>query len=439
MAKIKIKTARTSPRIKSSRKKRVLVWADSGMATTGFGTVSKNILKALHNTGRFEIEHFAINHNGTFSTKEFPYQFLSTRLDHKDPIHGRQLFLNLVRDNDYDIVFVINDAAVTHEPAKLLQKVFDVRSAAGRKIPSVIYYYPVDCTLPKSVSGMVEHADRVVAYTHFAREETKRTGLDCTDIVYHGTDIHSFYPLPSDQRRTLRKQIFGIDDDTFLWINVNRNTPRKDVAKTILAFSEFKKQVPNSKLYLHMSPIDSVGSLAINLQYAIDHLGISNKDIAFPVNFNSGQGYPVEVLNQLYNCGDAFISTALGEGWGLTTTEAMSCGIPVLLPDNSTTPEILGEEERGYIYPCKEMVFLEISGYRKMGRTEDIVKKMIELHTDVQLERIQPGSTKLSKRTKEARKFVEEYSWENINKHWIKIFDETDSYYQKQSTEPESL
>ena len=55
------------------------------------------------------------------------------------------------------------------------------------------------------------------------------------------------------------------------------------------------------------------------------------------------------MLNQIYNSIDVMYVATLGEGWGLTITEAMAAYCPVLAPRNTTIPEILGEG-RGFIY-----------------------------------------------------------------------------------------
>jgi D-inositol-3-phosphate glycosyltransferase len=38
-------------------------------------------------------------------------------------------------------------------------------------------------------------------------------------------------------------------------------------------------------------------------------------------------------MRETYNCFDVAISTTQGEGFGLTTLEAMACGVPVIIPD----------------------------------------------------------------------------------------------------------
>jgi glycosyltransferase involved in cell wall biosynthesis len=411
------------------QKKRVLVWSDSVTATTGFGVVSKHILKALHNTGRYEIDQLAINYFGDFVDKrEVPYSLVPARLGNpKDP-YGRQMFISSIQKKEYDIVFIINDTFVVEDVASHIQKVRDIKRDMGHKIFKLVYYYPVDCRLLPSSCTMVRAADVAVPYTNFADRMSRQVeGIDPAPVIYHGADIHSFYPLPPDIRYKCRVKWLNITDpDRFLLISVNRNSVRKDIARTILAFAEFRKHVPNSCLYLHTAVQDGMGGPITDLQVPCEELGFSLKDdVIFPRNFRPASGFPIEVLNQLYNCADAFITTNLGEGWGLTLTEAMAAGLPVISPNHTSAPEILGNGV-GYLYDCKEQVYVDNSGFRPMGRMEDIVEQMLLCHQEWQEARQGTSQTRLA-RVMKGQNFTRKYSWENVCQDWVKLFDGLES------------
>lgn len=97
--------------------------------------------------------------------------------------------------------------------------------------------------------------------------------------------------------------------------NVNRNQQRKDIPRMMLAFKEFKKRRPDSVLYLHMAPIDQ----GWDLVETVKGLGLTiNEDVLFPgANFSPNHGFPIDVVNKIYNASDVVASTTLGEGWGL--------------------------------------------------------------------------------------------------------------------------
>jgi glycosyltransferase involved in cell wall biosynthesis len=194
-------------------------------------------------------------------------------------------------------------------------------------------------------------------------------------------------------------------------MNANRNNGRKNIAQTIVAFSKFKEVVKNSKLYLHTAVRDSNIDLAINVK----HLGLEmDKDVVFARNYGAHKPYPVEIFNGLYNASDAFITTTYGEGWGLTHLDAMLVGLPVVAPHNTCFPEQLAEGARGYLYPCKELIWADNSGYRPMGRIDDVVSSMLEAHK----ERVH-GDTS---RTLKAKEYALSLEWSTIGKQWQSIF-----------------
>lgn len=407
-------------------KRKLLVWSDAVCATTGFGVVSKHILKALHDTGNYEIDQLAINFFEDFvDADEYPYQIRAARMgDPKDP-YGNQMFLDTLTKKPYDMVFVVNDTFVVEDVARHVDEVRAVKRSANQPMFKLVYYFPVDCRYMHRGSSFSKTADKNVAYTEFAKASALNIeGVKVDDVIYHGTDIHNFYPMPDADRRLARKRYFNVDDDDkFILININRNNTRKDMARSILAFKEFRKQVPNSMMYMHTRLVDSPGwGQQIDLGVCLEHLALDmRKDVIFPRDLNPAKGFPVDAINGIYNASDAYLTTTLGEGWGLTITEAMATKLPVIAPCNTSVPEILGQDgERGYVYPCREEIFVDNSGYRPMGRMEDIVDSMMQCYNDWRAK----NDAWQTKRN-EARKFTEQYSWDNVCKDWVELFDKT--------------
>ena len=401
-------------------KKSILFWGDFVGASTGFATVARHILKSLYSTGLYEIDQLAINYFGTFyDQKEFPYCITPARLSNPGDPYGNQMMIDALIRKDYDIVFIVNDPFVVEGVARKIEEIRKIKTQNGHKQFSLVYYFPVDCRLWPEQSTMIKIADHAVAYTDFAAREAEKIGLKASDVIYHGAEIEHFTPLAQEQKRLLRKKYFGVsNDDTFILINVNRNSLRKDVSKTILAFSEFHKKVPNSLLYLHMKMEDGTSEHQIvDLKPCLADLGLDPKrEVVYPLQFNPAEGFPREVLNQLYNTADAYITTCLGEGFGLTLLDAFCVGLPVIGPANTSLNEVVNHD-RGYLYPCKEKIYVDNSGYRLLGRTEDIVKSMMDCYMDW-LTRSKRHQEVISN----AHDFVKEFSWEKIGKQWIKLF-----------------
>jgi glycosyltransferase involved in cell wall biosynthesis len=406
---------------KKQQLKKVLCWSDSVLSSSGFGTVSKHVLKALYDTGEYEIDQLAINHSATFyDNNEVPYCIVPARLENPEDLFGKQMFVNSLLRKEYDIVLIINDTYVVEEVSQHIPEVRKLKKTHGKKQFDLVYYFPVDH--PGEVthdSAMIDMADRAVAYNKFGADAVESTGRHVTDISPHGVDARAFHPIPQEERKAFRKQTWHADDDTFVLINVNRNTLRKDVAKTILAFSEFKKLVPKSMLYLNMRMIDGSANYMLDLIACIKELNLDHKkDVIFPTKFNPMEGFPINVLNQFYSSADAYITTHLGEGWGLTVVEAMAAGCPVIAPKNTSMPEILGDN-RGYLYECKEKIFIDSAGYRPTGRLEDILEQMKLCY-----DHWKSGSMARKSKIARSRRWAEEHSWDIVTKSWVQLFSE---------------
>jgi glycosyltransferase involved in cell wall biosynthesis len=399
-----------------SYKKKIFAYSDSTLASTGFGVVSRYILRALWETGEYNIHQLGINHPAKFSsTEETPWQIVPAKLhDPKDP-YGYTTFLHMLSTSDYDYLFIINDTYVVNKITGDIKNLLQQKKEAGKKIPIIVYYYPVDCHVPNHEHNLIEIADASFTYNDYSINETLKIFPHLKDKigkVYHGTDTSVFKPLPKVQVQKYREDIFHITPEQCLITNIGKNSSRKQISTSILAFAEFKKRFNNSILYLHTNPIEP--RMNIDLLVAVKDLGlVVNKDVLFPSNYNPLEGIPNEMLNIVYNSSDMFLSTHVGEGWGLPVTEAMSCGVPVVTGNNTSMSEILGQD-RGYMYPCKERTFIDASGYRPEGRLEDIVAAMTQCKYD--------GDRYSNPKVIAAKKWVDKHTWNNIGQQWVEIF-----------------
>ena len=391
--------------------KRLLWWGDAPTAATGFGTVSRNVLSVLHADG-WQIEVLGVNYFGQLHN--LPYTIHTASGPPENDPQGKATFLRALvhaaqLGRPFDLTIVNNDIYVVESVASDLRKICDQLGTRS------IYYFPIDCKMPSGLTSMVRLCDQAIAYSRFGQlKAMESTGLRLPAIP-HGCE--SIAPISDETRRDLRMRAFGCDDDTFVWISVNRNSARKDLAHTIEAFSVFHDFQTNSKLYIHAEAVDhgcsQFSGLPIDLTAAAIEAGVADS-VGFPGNFNlSSGGIPRELLLLGYQGADAFITTHLGEGWGLTVTEAMAAGIPVVAPNNTTMPEILGLDHP-YLYPCSERVWIDNSGYRPRGTVRAIFEAMKRAY----IERgTKAGKAVLAKQAA----FVAENSWGNVGHMWVSM------------------
>jgi glycosyltransferase involved in cell wall biosynthesis len=396
-----------------SKKLKVLCWSDSVIAQTGYGVTSKYILRALHDTGLYEIDQLAINYNGDFYDRHaYPYHLVPAKVLNPNDPHGIEMFKRTMLQKPYDIVWIMNDTYVVHKISDFLGSVRQAYLSKGIIPPLFIYYYPVDCHVPTNFSGMIRKADVAVTYTEYGREETIKVIPEIKDklkVIGLGVNTSSIKPLTTNEKMAHRKTYFSTEDnEKFIICNVNRNSVRKQMPVTLLAFSEFRKTVPNSMLYLHTNAQDQ----GINLLAACEDLGlVVGEDVLFPANYSPLRGFPEEILNRIYNCADVFLSTHLGEGYGLSIPEGLAAGLPVVVPNNTNMPEF----PEVFMYPCDDFVWVDNSGYRKCGRIEDIVGA---LNTVYELR----GTSGLAERSERAIGWCKKNDWAEVGRRWVSLF-----------------
>jgi glycosyltransferase involved in cell wall biosynthesis len=236
--------------------------------------------------------------------------------------------------------------------------------------------------------------------------------------IPHGANLKDFHILDERDIESFKSQFFGENKDKFIFCNVNRNQQRKDIPRTIMAFKEFQKQVPNSILYLHMAKKDQGWDL-IEVCNALELN--TNKDVIFPENFGPNQGYPIEIVNMIYNCSDCIISTTLGEGWGLAWPEAMATKTPIIFPDNTALTENI-TEDRGYLVNSGTTTNLttilpnDNEIVRSLTDIDDMVEKMLHVHNNY--------DEALKKADTAYNWITTKMDWQGeIAERWVEVFD----------------
>jgi len=404
-------------------KTRVLAWGDY-CASTGFGTVMSNIMRELDKTGKFDIDVVAVNYDGgPYDTQKWPGRVWPaiSALRQQGPysdLFGRQVFLDMIARGDYDVVFVIQDTFIVEPIAKQIR---EIQAAKGNSF-ATIFYYPFDCSpKPTWVTTAVAAFDYPVPYTKYARDETKVFLGEIADkfpYVYHGTNTSDFYPVSKEEKAQLKKEFFGPFADKFIVINVNRNQGRKDVGRSLLVLKELKRRgVEDVFFYMHMQETDFGGSI-LGMAQAIGVSPETDFTIPNPQQFSAHSGFPIEVLNKLYNSADAYLTTTLGEGWGLSITEAMAVGLPVVAPANTSINEILGENERGWKVSSGDSPTHWVTKENDNDRIRPLVN--VEKAADA-IQEIMEG--KNLERAQAGYEWVIDLTWENVCKEWVSIFN----------------
>ena len=149
--------------------------------------------------------------------------------------------------------------------------------------------------------------------------------------VPHGLSPEMFYPILNKEQdkefQQYKKNLFREKEYDFVVYFNSRNIRRKQIPDAILAFDHFLKQLPKEKadkcaMLLHCDPVDENGT---------DLIAVIETLCSNPANFIFSTGRKhVKEMNFMYNMADVQILLTSNEGWGLSLTEAMLAGVPII-------------------------------------------------------------------------------------------------------------
>lgn len=380
------------------------------VAPTGFATVSHNIIK--HNREIFDITGLGVNYKGDPHSYDFPIYPAMAGM--QGNIYGLDRLVNILNQNKFDIVYILNDVWVISYYLDTIKK------NVTKELPKFVVYFPVDSRFHnKQWYKDFDIVSKAFTYTQFGVDVVKEVAPDLDiGIIPHGVDSQTFYKMHDTKGESkfalLGKSVYdmGNPEELFFVLNANRNQPRKRLDVTMEGFALFAKDKPETvRLYMHCGVRDS----AVDVSYLSFRYGINERLIM--TNLTPGiQRVSEERLNMIYNACDIGINTSLGEGWGLTNMEHAITGAVQIVPRHSSCEEIfsdcgiLMETVADYMFDNSQTV-------GKLTTPEEVARCLNILYKDKSLRK--------ELATKAINKFVSpKYQWADIANIWRDVFIE---------------
>ena len=188
--------------------------------------------------------------------------------------------------------------------------------------------------------------------------------------VPHGLNHDIFKPLDKNDStlKEFKKHLFKGKEYDFALLFNSRNIRRKQIPDTLLAYRIFIDQLPIEQakkccLVLHTERVNEHGT---DLDAVIELLlnGEQYNVIFTDARFDNGQ------MNMLYNSTDAQILLTSNEGWGLSLTEAILAGRPIIANvTGGMQDQMRFEDENGNWYtPSPEIPSNHRGTYKKHGK-----------------------------------------------------------------------
>lgn len=211
----------------------------------------------------------------------------------------------------------------------------------------VISWVPLDhVTMPPGVAAFLRR-DNVtpVAMAPWGMEQLESSGIKGS-YVPHAIDTKVFQRTEKIDGISGR-EFLGVKDDAFLVTMVAANKAngivhRKAYAENLLAFSVFRKERPDAHLYIHTDPSPATGGF--DLGVLLKTSGIPEGAVTIANRDQLRIGYTQEQLAGIYTTSDVLLAASYGEGFGVPTVEAQSCGTRVIASNWAASKYLVSED-----------------------------------------------------------------------------------------------
>jgi glycosyltransferase involved in cell wall biosynthesis len=325
---------------------------------------------------------------------------------------GFQFLPDVIKKEKPDVVMIYNDASVVSQFLEAIRK-----SAIPRTFKIWVYIDQVYPIQPQPFLDLLNRdADRIFAFTTYWKKVLKEQGINRPiDILAHGFDSAVFKPMSKKEAR----KMLGIPEDAFIFMSLNRNTPRKRYDLMVMAFAELVVKYPTKPVFLLCICdkgekggylifdiyLRELRRLGVNVDQYAARLILSAKEMVFRD----------EETTTFYSVADVQLSASEGEGFGLCSFESMGLGIPCIAPDVGGFKEFMTAENAILVKPTYR-AYLPLGYSPVAGEVELVSSHDLSIAMETYL-----NDTELRERHgKAARETVLKYTWSSVMSNLMK-------------------
>ena len=325
---------------------RVLWFGDS--ADTGFGTVTNNIvprLRAMGHDVRTLVQNATWWHHGGADSG------ILAMVPPGD-------LVNVLTIGFPDDGWLPDTVVLTADYGQALQQVagngqalFDAFSKRN-----VLHYCPIEGDDLSPEQGNFWQIIHPIAMSQFGADQIEKVTGKRPPVIPHGVDTSIFHPLPLQipeirnvvdgtiiqngltvkSKRQARFD-FGLDPSHIVLLRCDRYMRRKRYPAMLRALTPTLLR-GDVDLVIHCRVQDQAGALEYETAKMPPE---ARKHVGFTQKHNTWRGMSAVKLAELYNAADIYVSCG-PEGFGLTISESLACGVPAVGINDSAVPEVIG-------------------------------------------------------------------------------------------------
>lgn len=318
-------------------RKKILLICDDIRVHSGVATVAKEIV--IHTSHHFNWVQMAgaIKHPesgkrldiSTSVNEQVGISDSSVLLYPQDGYGNADILRQIISLEKPDAIMLITDP-------RYFTWLFNIENEIRRKIPITYLNIWDDYPAPMYNKPYYEACDLLMGISKQTVNINKivlgdSAGGKIFKYIPHGLNPELYFPIDSknEDLKKFKKELFGGRESEFTVFFNSRNIRRKQIPDTMLAFRTFLDSLPKEKsdkchLVLHTDVVSDHGT---DLEAVREYLFEENypKNVIF-----STSKLAQNELNYLYNIADVQILLTSNEGWGLTITEAILSGTPII-------------------------------------------------------------------------------------------------------------
>lgn len=297
-----------------------------------------------------------------------------------------------------------------------------------KDMPRVPWYpwTPIDHEpCPPGVSQVLNYGaiTEPIAMSEFGAKEIEKVTNKKPRYIPHGINTSLFNPRPK-QRKEIREGVGWTDK--FVIGTVATNHSRKNWNASFNAIEKLCEKHDNIIWYMHTKPFDDFGGDLVMAR----HLFGLDKVCCFPKQVDVKLGITQDELARAYNAMDVFLLPSMGEGFGIPALEAQSCGVPVIMANNTAQTELFSGG--GWQLSKGWKKFELQSSFYYDSNPEEIYQYLEEAYSEWE-----KGT--LQKRGEIGRQFALPYNEQTVfDKYWIPFLKDVEKSLAEKKARPDN-